>query len=98
MIATLKNEQGLVYAYIEYHVLDKEGDFKEGGSYCYVQDLWIHTRSRKKSLNKLIRRIDRDKRMNNVKYIYWLNYKHNERQTKSFSRERLAKLGREHNG
>jgi hypothetical protein len=100
MIQVLENDLGYVYAYIIYQVVDKEGQFKEGGEYLYIQDLWIHERHRSTSFNpsieelkELIGKVDKDPLIKNTKYVYWTNFKHGERLTRSYIRQRLAKLG-----
>lgn len=97
MIQKVKNADGFIYAYTVYQVVDINGQFKEGGEYCFVEDLWIHPIYRRdekrKILNYLISLIDKDKLVNNVKYVYWLNRKHNERKTPTYMRNRLSKLG-----
>lgn len=42
MIATVKTSEGLVYAFIEYGVIDKEGIPTKDGKYLFVYDAWIH--------------------------------------------------------
>ena len=52
MISVVKNKEGYVSAYIEWEVLDENGQFKDGGDCIYIQDLWIHEELRgKKILN-----------------------------------------------
>ena len=104
MIATLKDERGYVYAYIEYHILDEKSQFKDFGEYCFIQTLWVHPCRRRTSFNPyinelkgLIKKVNEDKFMKNVKWVSWWNEKHDDRPTPNYPRERLAKLG-EDNG
>jgi hypothetical protein len=100
MIQVLNDERGYVYAYIEYHILDDRGQFKDGGEYCFVQDLWIHKDYRRTDFNPhlwvlrdLIQKVDKDKFMKDVRWVCWLNMKSGERPTPNYPRERLAKIG-----
>lgn len=59
MITSLKDENDKIIAYIEWHVLGLDGQFKEQGEVISVQDLWIHDDYRgKNTLNKLIKTVD----------------------------------------
>lgn len=96
MIQVLKEEKGYVYAYIEYHIVDGNGQFKDGGEYCYVQDLWIHPMHRRTSfapaiwvIKDLIQLVNSDRFMRNVKWVCWLNQKMGERPTPNYPRERF---------
>jgi hypothetical protein len=101
MVQVLTYERGYVYAYIEYSIVDIKGQFKDLGEYCFVHHLWIHPEHRVTSFNphwsvlpELIQKMNKDKFMQNVRFIYWLNLKHKERQV-IFPRKRLQKIGEE---
>ena len=93
MIQTLKNKHGYVYGYIEYTVVDFFGKVTNGGEYGYIRRCWIHEDHRRNQLEKLIQKVDNDPEFNNVKWVYWINEKQNDRQTPPYRRERLRKLG-----
>ena len=92
MIQVLSNRDELIYGYIEYQIVDNEGQFKEGGEYIYVQDLWIHPKARGKALKMLIRKVNKDPFTQNCTKVYWNNLKQ-DRLTRSYNRQRLSKLG-----
>lgn len=94
MITRLFNDDGYIYAECEWTLTDKNGTIKNEGEYLYVQDLWIHENHRKKgTLAKLIPLIDKAVPYD-FKYVFWKNLKHGERQTRTYFRENLLKLGR----
>jgi hypothetical protein len=97
MVSCLKNSDGLVYAYIEWYVLNEKGQFEENAKYCFVKDLWIHDSHRHGgALGGLVKLMDEAPQGKSCEWVYWNNLKHNERQTKPFRRSRLAKLGEYH--
>ena len=58
MIYTLKNKDGLIYAYLDWTLTDAEWKLKNDGEYFIVQDIWIHPDYRNKGLLKeFIRKI-----------------------------------------
>lgn len=94
MITELKNNDGFVYAYCEWEILDDKGQFKDWGEYLYIQRMWIHKLHRgKKTLQHLISLIDKHKFLSCVKWVYWNRDKYNDRISKLFSRNRLSKMG-----
>ena len=42
MISTLKNIHGYVQGYIEWEIVDRNGQFDSNGDYIYVQNCWLH--------------------------------------------------------
>jgi len=93
MVSTLKNLQGYIYGFAEWYVLNDKGHFQEDGDYIYIHEIWIHENKRRsKALKHLIHKIDTHECSHRARHVYWNNEKH-DRLTKSFKRERLAKIG-----
>ena len=83
-----------IYAYIEWTTTDKTGNTENYGKYIFVKDVWIRPQQRSNGILKsLIKLIDQDEKSKKAKYVFWLNLKNNKRQTPSFPRWRLAKMG-----
>ena len=94
MISVLKNEHGLIYAYIEWYVLDEKAQFKDYGDYIYIQDSWIHPEHRGNGcLRNLIHLIDIHEYTKNAKYVYWEREKYNHKLSKIYNRKIIAKQG-----
>lgn len=72
MIETIKDNEDKAVAYIEWEVLDAHGQFKNGGEYIYVQNLWIHPNYRYKNLTaELSKKIYDHYYSKKAKYVYW---------------------------
>jgi len=52
MIYTLKTDNGLIYAYIDWALTDAEWRLNDKGDYFIVHDIWIHPEYRNKGLLK----------------------------------------------
>ena len=93
MISSLKNDDGLVYAYIEWQVVNSEGDFENKGYFVYIQDCWVHKDYRNSGcINKLIPMIHDHEFAEKVEFIYWKNLRHGEKKH-MYRRSALAKKG-----
>ena len=93
MLTTLKDEFGLCFAVCEWEIVNKDGQFQEGGEYCYVQDCWIHPYYiRSGTLKRIIKMIDIHDFMLNVKWVYWAKLNQNGK-IKMFDRKKLANKG-----
>jgi len=93
MVSTLETSGGLVYAYIEWYVLDASGQFKEQGEYIWINHLWVSNSYKDEDcIYKLIPLIDKHKAAESAKFVYWNNTKH-KRRTPIYKRNRLAKKG-----
>ena len=46
MIIEKKNEQGYIYAYASWEVINDKGEIDSEGTTAYIQDLWIHREHR----------------------------------------------------
>jgi len=91
MVTCLKNDEDFIYAYIEWQILDEDAQFKNGGEYCFIQDLWVHPAWRKgQCIPALIPLINEHKFMVNVKYIYWTNLSKNEKLCGPYNRRRFV--------
>ena len=98
MVCTLKDRFDYIYGFIEFQIVDYQGQFKDNGAYIYIQDLWIHpTAQGGSALKKLIKLVNDHPFSKDALFVYWDNLKNNERKTPSYPRKRLAKLG-EYNG
>lgn len=95
MISVLKNPEGLVFAYMEWSVVDETGARNNKGHYLHVHQLWIHPDSRKQdAIRALISECDGHEKMKDVVGVYWKNLRRGKRPTPLFPRERLAKMAR----
>ena len=56
MITSLKNDDGLIYAFCEWRLVGKSGYDMENGEYIWVNDMWVHPKYR--GQNKVSRIID----------------------------------------
>ena len=93
MIETLKNEDGYIYGYITAQLVNDSGIPDEEGNFVYIWDIFVHPEYRQsQTINQLITLIDK-RCGSKARYVYWNSEKHNDRQTRSFRRERLAKMG-----
>lgn len=77
MIIDLKNDDGYVYAYCVYQIVDENGKTKAGGKYVYVEELWIHKKYRRETLNEVIAMILTDPNILNCTDVYYEKRKRN---------------------
>ena len=90
MISALKNEEGFIYAYCEWWIVNEEGINSNQGNYLYIKDLWIHPKRRLDgTLKNLVWQIDQDEK--NCQFVYWNNLKHN-RITPTYDREQFRRM------
>ena len=100
MILTHKNDDGYIYSYFEFDVVDKDGKWKDKGEYMYVRDIWIHPDYRGLTeINKYIAEAEELKETKNVQNIYWIRTKWDEdgnvisqNISELFNREKCLKL------
>ena len=52
MTESLKNDDGLIYAFAEYSVVDKQGDFDNEGNYVWIAEWFIAPQYRNKGVIK----------------------------------------------
>lgn len=52
MLVVNKNEDGYIYAYIDYRIVKQDGSDNKDGEYCYVWGIWIHPEYRRKQILK----------------------------------------------
>jgi hypothetical protein len=74
LLAIKKNEDGLIYAYAEYRVVDKDAKDDKNGEYAYIRDCWIHPKYRKETLKELIK--ISHKKFPKLKWIYYKRSKY----------------------
>ncbi len=94
MIVTLKDRTGYVYGYAEFEVVDAFGQFKEEGEFLYIQEIWVHDHYRRsQAMKELITMMDKDPFTKNCDWVYWNRTKYNDRQSNTYRRDRLSKMG-----
>ena len=72
MISTIKNNDGFVIAYAEWQILNYLGQFQDGGSFLYIQNIWIHEKQRfGDTFRDLIKSIDSNKYSKSADMVYW---------------------------
>lgn len=72
MIETIKNQDGYIIAYIEWEVLDDNGQFKNGGKYIYIQNLWVHEKYRYNNYTAdLSQKIHDHPFSQKAEFVYW---------------------------
>ena len=77
MITTLHTNEGYIYAYIVWHIVDDDTRLDDDGKYIYIDDLWIHDNHRGNGvLTEFINNIFYDKRTQQTEFVYWHNNKH----------------------
>lgn len=77
MITTRSNEQGFIYAYIEWEVVDEETKMVKDGKYFYIEDMWIHPEYRNKGIiQDIIKELFFDKRTQSVEYYFYRREKY----------------------
>ncbi len=94
MIADLKNEEGYVYAYIEWLITDGASSIKNGGEYIYISGLWIHEDYKgTKPLSTLIHKVYTHEFSKDAKYVYWERDKYNSRVSKVYMKDTAKNKG-----
>ena len=92
MVLNLKDENGKIFSYMEWMVVNKDGLPQDGGEYLLIRDLWIHPEyTHGKVIHLFVKMLNHDKLNENVKYIYWQNLKNNERVSRLLTRMRALK-------
>jgi len=92
LISTVKNNDGLVIAYMETRVVGQSGFDKLMGEYLYVADLWIHdSYSNDWSIFRELT-MDALRKAKSVKHIYFQRKKYGGKQSKNYSKEVIMKL------
>jgi len=76
MISVLKNDDGYVTGYIEWEIVNKDGQFENNGKYIYIQNVWIHPQERKtEALRDLAVLINKHPYSQKATHVYWELYK-----------------------
>ena len=94
MISCLKDNNGFIFAYLEWQIVNVMGQFEDNGEYCYIQDYWIHPAWREEHkyiLAELSQQINDHKFSKNLKWIYWNREKYNDRLSKLYPKEKFLK-------
>lgn len=92
MITTLKNDEGLIYAYMEWLVVDENGQQNSKGHYLYVIDSWIHEKYRDgRVFQRLQLEVLEDEATQGTTEVYWENRKRGDRPVEIISKERIKR-------
>ena len=95
MVSYIQNTFGHIYAFIEWEIVNKDGQFEDNGEYCYIADIWIKPNLKNcKLIQQLSKKINEHPFSKNVKFIYWVTKKHNERMSKIFTKDYFVKKWR----
>ena len=89
MVSVKHDTDGKVIAYAEYFIVNGNGTLNPDGTYCYVNDLWIHTSLRHK---RIVRKFLNEEisKWPLLKRVYWKRKKYNDR-IKEFDTSKLIK-------
>lgn len=94
MLSVFRNFDDFIVAYLEWQIVNAQGQFEDNGEYCYIQDYWIHPSWRSENriiLSELSRQIADHKFSKNMKWVYWCRHKYNDRLSKLYSKEKFLK-------
>ena len=93
MISCLRNDNGFIYAYIEWYILDQFGQFQSMGNFMYINDVWVHPDYRNnKCIERIIPQLHNHNFSSNVRVVYWARDKYNGKISK-YLRLKLSKKG-----
>ena len=90
MIIDLKTNEGYVYAWCVYQIVNEEGKTDNNGIFVYIEDVWTHENHRGETLVELIAMILTDPYVDQCKYVYWEKRKQNWK-LKTYKIERFLK-------
>lgn len=94
MLNVLKNDDGYIYAYVDWTRVNEKSDVVNDGDFIYIKHIWVHERFRNNRVLKiLINLIDEDDYSNGAKFVYWNREKYNKRQSRIYLRKKLAMIG-----
>ena len=87
MISVIKDDEERVISYIEWEIVNGDGEFQDNGRYCYIQDYWVHPKWLRKGfiLNNLIKQIYEHKFSKNLEWVHWNREKYDYRPSKLYS-------------
>lgn len=94
MISVINDNDGKIIAYIEWEIVNGEGQFQDNGEYCYIQDYWVHKEYRIQSkyiLKKLSVQIAEHKFSKSMRWVYWCRHKYNDRLSRLYPKEKFLK-------
>lgn len=97
MIYKHQNEEGYVFAYIEWDVVDDIGKNDEYGLRLLVKDLWVHPDyDGETAIKRFIIEASEDYRIKYVKFCYWVRerYGQQDRPSRLFSWETVVRKGK----
>lgn len=78
MITTLKTNENFIAAYIEWLIVNKNGQLENNGEYIYIKNCWIHEDYRHDDiLYRLSKMIYEHPYAKNSKKVYWAISKYN---------------------
>ena len=79
MLETKKDKEGKIIAFLEWNLLDDNGQFDNKGNWAWVEEVFIHKDYRQNGILKELSQIAR-KKIPWVKNFYFRRKKYNERQ------------------
>lgn len=72
MVGTIKNLEGCIIGYIEWNLVNKQGQFNNNSEYLYIADIWVHEKQRWSNVfQELIRIVDNHPYAKDAKFVYW---------------------------
>ena len=87
MLAVKRNEDDLIYAYVDYKICNQDGTYNDDGEYCFVWSIWAHPKYRRKEIMKEWLEQEH-KKFPKVKWLYFKRSK-NGGKIKMYSIERM---------
>lgn len=95
MLSTLKNSDEYIIAYLEWEIVNVQGQFEDEGEYCYIQDYWIHPNWQSENkiiLAELSKQVSEHSFSKNMKWVYWNREKYNYRKSKTYFKEKFLEV------
>jgi len=76
MVSYKKDESGYIVGFVEWAIVNSDGQFEENGKYIYIQDIWIKPSHRKTIvLKELATQIYRHQFSQKSSHVYWEIYR-----------------------
>jgi len=104
MLLVHKKDDGYIYSFFEFNIVDSKGNTKNQGEYMYVRDIWVHpNHDGKKEISRFITESEENEQTISVKHIYWLRTKWvngkviSKRLSRPFTRKTCLKHKENHN-
>jgi hypothetical protein len=78
MIAVRKNEDGYIWAYVEFFIVNQDGTGNDKGKWCFVKKCWIHEKYRNSNTLKQLIKEEHNK-FPSIEKIYYQEDKYEDR-------------------